>query len=226
MSLATFKALCIDALDPLTLGTFWAGVLDLELHTDDDGDAYLTGPTPAQTIWVNKVPEAKTVKHRMHLDVNAESVAGVESLGATVLDATTFPWTVMADPEGGEFCVFVRDGAIDRRLLEIVVDTAESAGSARGIATWWADMLGARAVDDDRGFSWVGEIPEAPFDALVFDPVPEDKAAKNRIHLDVTTDHVDTLVGAGATVLRAQDDAIGWTVMADPDGNEFCAFHR
>ena len=32
------------------------------------------------------------------------------------------------------------------------------------------------------------------------------------------------LLDAGATVLRARDDEIGWTVLADPEGNEFCAF--
>jgi glyoxalase superfamily protein len=55
-------------------------------------------------------------------------------------------------------------------------------------------------------------------------PVPEPKTVKNRIHLDVTTGSVDDLVAAGATVLRAKDDEIGWAVLADPDGNEFCAF--
>jgi hypothetical protein len=40
------------------------------------------------------------------------------------------------------------------------------------------------------------------------------------------TDDVASLVAAGATVLRPQDDEIEWTVMADPDGNEFCAFPR
>ena len=34
----------------------------------------------------------------------------------------------------------------------------------------------------------------------------------------------DDLVAAGAVVLRAQDDEIRWTVMADPEGNEFCVF--
>jgi len=40
----------------------------------------------------------------------------------------------------------------------------------------------------------------------------------------VLTDDVDAVIAAGATVLRARDDEIGWTVLADPDGNEFCAF--
>ena len=224
MPVATFKDLCLDAGDPGVLGAFWAAALDLELHTQESGDTYLTGPTKEHTIWVNRVPEPKTVKHRMHLDLNVGSVDELTALGATVLDAESFRWTLMADPEGGEFCAFVREGEISQRLYEVAIDTADSAEAAHRIAAWWADVLGARLVDDDRGFSYVDRVPGAPFDSLDFAPVPEPKTVKNRIHLDVTTADVDDLVAAGATILRAKDDEIGWTVMADPDGNEFCAF--
>ncbi|HVM19598.1 MAG TPA: VOC family protein [Egibacteraceae bacterium] len=224
MPLATYKDLCIDANDPGRLGRFWAAVLRLEFHALDDGDAKLTGPTPAHTVWINRVPEPKTVKHRVHLDVNAASVAEVERLGATVLDGHSHRWTVMADPEGGEFCVFVRDGGISRRLYELGVDTADSPEAAHRIAAWWAHVLDARLVDHDSGFSYVEDITGAPFEALVFAPVPEPKQVKNRIHIDVTTADLGGLHAAGATVLRAQDDEIRWHVMADPDGNEFCAF--
>jgi catechol 2,3-dioxygenase-like lactoylglutathione lyase family enzyme len=229
MALVTFKDLCLDAQDPATLGRFWADLLGLKLHLQEGGDAYLTGPTPQHTIWVNRVPEPKTVKHRLHLDVNAPSVAEVERLGATVLDADSFRWTVMADPEGGEFCVFVREGEITERLYEIGVDTGESPEHAVRIAAWWADILGAHVVDSERGFSYVEKIPGAPFESIDFAPVPEPKTVKNRIHLDVTTTDLDALVAAGATVLRPRDDpsqqqGIEWTVLADPDGNEFCAF--
>ena len=224
MPLATFKDLCLDAVDPGVLGAFWAAALDLELHTQESGDTYLTGPTKEHTIWVNRVPEPKTVKHRMHLDLNVGSVDELTALGATVLDAESFLWTLMADPEGGEFCAFVREGEISQRLYEIGIDTADSAEAAHRIAAWWAEVLGGRLVDDDRGYSYVDRVPGAPYDSLDFAPVPEPKTVKNRIHLDVTTADVDALVAAGATVLRAKDDQIGWTVMADPDGNEFCAF--
>jgi len=223
MPLATFKDLCLDAVDPGVLGAFWAAALDLELHTQESGDTYLTGPTPEHTIWVNRVPEPKTVKHRMHLDLNVGSVDELTALGATVLDAESFRWTLMADPEGGEFCAFVREGEISQRLYEIGIDTADSAEAAHRIAAWWAEVLGGRLVDDDRGYSYVDRVPGAPYDSLDFAPVPEPKTVKNRIHLDVTTADVDDLVAAGATILRAKDDQIGWTVMADPDGNEFCA---
>ena len=224
MAIARFKDLCLDAGDPGVLGAFWAAALDLELHTQESGDTYLTGPTEEHTIWVNRVPEPKTVKHRVHLDLNVGSVDELTALGATVLDAESFRWTLMADPEGGEFCAFVREGAISQRLYEIGIDTADSAEAAHRIAAWWAEVLGGRLVDDDSGYSYVDRVPGAPYDSLDFAPVPEPKTVKNRIHLDVTTADVDDLVAAGATILRAKDDEIGWTVMADPDGNEFCAF--
>ena len=224
MPLATFKDLCLDAHDPVLVGEFWAGVLGLELHRQEGGDTYLTGPTPQHTIWVNRVPEPKTVKHRVHLDVNAGSVAELEALGATVLDAESFRWMLMADPEGGELCVFLREGPITQRLYEIVVDTGDSPEEAHRLAAWWAEVLGGRLVDTERGFSYVDRVPGAPYDSLDFIPVPEPKTVKNRVHLDVTTADLDALVAAGATVLRAQDADLGWTVLADPAGNEFCAF--
>jgi hypothetical protein len=224
MSLATFKDLCLDADDAAVLGEFWAGALGLELHHQDNGDTYLTGPTSGHTIWVNQVPERKTAKHRMHFDVNTGSVDELVRLGATVVDADSFAWILMVDPEGGEFCAFVREGPVTRRLYELGVDTGDSPEHPLRIAAWWADLLGAHAVDSGRGFAYVEDIPGAPFETIDFAPVPEPKTVKNRVHLDVTTPDLDALVAAGAVVLRPQDDEVSWTVLADPDGNEFCAF--
>jgi len=60
-----------------------------------------------------------------------------------------------------------------------------------------------------------------------FVPVHEPKTAKNRVHWDVTVPDVESvaaLVTAGATLLREPGGDIGWHVLADPEGNEFCAF--
>jgi Glyoxalase-like domain len=75
MAIARFKDLCVDAGDPARLGPFWASLLGLAWEAQDDGDGVLTGPTPQHTIWVNRVPEPKTVKHRVHLDVHARDLA-------------------------------------------------------------------------------------------------------------------------------------------------------
>ncbi len=65
-----------------------------------------------------------------------------------------------------------------------------------------------------------------PFDYLCFVAVPEPKVAKNRIHWDVVAPDVSALVAAGARILREPDDDVFWHVLADPEGNEFCAFHK
>ena len=205
MVLATYKDLCIDAVDAERLGRFWAGALRLDLELLDDGDARLTGPTPQDTVWVNTVPEPVTVKQRVHLDVRSDSDEQLEALGATVVDADSFRWTVMKDPEGGELCVF-RTAPDHPTFMEICLDTASS-DSARTIARWWADLLAGRAGDEDA-YSYVEDVPGAPFEYLVFIPVPEPKTVKNRIHIDVTTPDLQALLDKGATLLRPQDEEI------------------
>ena len=221
MALAAYKDLCIDATDATVLGRFWASALGLSFDVQDNGDTFLSGPTPQHTIWVNQVPEPKLTKHRVHLDIRADAADAVVALGASVLDATSFPWTLMADSEGGELCVFPADVG-QGRLGSIVVDSVDHVC----IAQWWADVLGAECVVDPRGFSSVVRVPGAPFDAIDFVPVPEPKAMKNRIHIDVLTNDLEALIDAGATRIRPQAPPIRWTVLADPEGNEFCAFTR
>jgi predicted enzyme related to lactoylglutathione lyase len=227
MAIARYKDLCIDASASETLGRFWAKALGLQFSPDDDGGGYLSGDDPTKRVWMNVVPEEKSVKHRVHIDVHAASVDELVELGATVLDAAEdHPdrhWTVMADPEGGEFCAFVRepDKLPDYRMYELVIDAADH----RAIAKWWGDVFGATSgTEDEHGFSWIEDVPGLPFEGWSFVPVPEPKTVKNRIHWDVLVDSIDDLTAAGATVLRAKDDEIGWAIMADPEGNEFCAF--
>ncbi len=221
MSLARFKDLCIDATDPDRMARFWSAALGLRSEPLDDGDVHLVGATPEAGVWVNRVDEPRTVKQRVHLDVNASSVEEVEGFGAVRLSAADeFPWTVLADPEGGELCVFVRERVDDYRLYEVGVDAVDAAS----IAAWWADVLGGNLAHSDHGFSYIDDIPGVPFDSFDFSPVPEPKTVKNRVHWDVTADAVQPLLDAGARLLREPDGEIEWHVLADPEGNEFCVF--
>jgi hypothetical protein len=223
MAIATFKDLCIDAVDPVALGEFWAPTLGLGLTPLADGDVRLDGPTPQHSVWVNRVPEPVTVKQRVHIDVHAASADEVLARGATPEDLESFRWKVLKDPEGGELCVFEREEVPAYKLYEIVVDSVDG----HAIAAWWAEVLGATVQDNDgeEEFSWFEDAPGMPFE-MVFGAVPEPKTVKNRLHWDVDAPDVQPLLDRGATVLREPDDVISWHILADPEGNEFCAFPR
>jgi hypothetical protein len=221
MTLARWQDMCIDAADPPRLGQFWAGVLGLSLEVHDDGDAVLRGDRPERTVWVNRVPEPKTVKNRVHLDLVAPpSAADLGVLGAAPIGSSEnerYTWTVLADPEGGEVCVFDQPEA----PLALVVDTNDPVTDA----SWWADVLGASTAVAPGGLRrWVTDVPGFPFQVIKFVPVPEPKTVKNRVHWDVVVEDVEALVARGAVVLRTPDDVVHWHVLADPAGNEFCAF--
>ena len=217
----SFKDLCIDATNPEVQARFWAAALGLRAEPTG-GDFRLVGEAPERTLWVNKVPEPRSVKQRVHIDVHVAAVSDLIKLGAVIVDAAQ-PWTVLADPEGGELCAFVRDpdALPDYRIYEVVVDAADPVT----IASWWAERYNADAChDQDRGFSWIDEVSGMPW-PMVFQSVPEPKTVKNRIHWDVWGETA-TFLAAGATLLRGRDDEIGWDVLADPEGNEFCVFTR
>ncbi|MDE9366860.1 VOC family protein [Luteipulveratus sp. YIM 133132] len=224
MALAAYKDLCMDASDAHAQARFWAPLLGWDPHPHDDGDACLRAGEAVE-VWVNQVPEPVTAKNRVHIDVNAQALEPIVAAGATVLDSTSFAWTLMRDPDGQEFCVFLRPEGRPAGLYELGWDVTGDARAAHELAIWWGDLLGVEAVEDERGFSYIEDVPATPFESIAFAPVPEPKTAKNRIHLDVTTDDLDALMAAGATRLQAKgEDDIGWHVMSDPVGNEFCAF--
>jgi hypothetical protein len=110
--MATFiKSVTFDAANALTLATFWAAALGSDVDQDSTPDKAFVeaagwgGPN----LWFNRVPEPKTAKNRVHFDLRAPGpmaaeVARLERLGATVTGRHQ-DLTVMADPEGNEFCV-------------------------------------------------------------------------------------------------------------------------
>jgi hypothetical protein len=185
------------------------------------GDGLLTGPAPGHTIWINRVPEPKTVKHRVHFDIYARDLAELEALGASVVEAQhgTRGWTVMADPEGGEFCAFLRPDIPAERLHGLVVDCVGAAAQAR----WWGNIYGVEVTENDGWWTLEG-VPGMPIQTMDFVSVPEPKTVKNRIHWDVAAPDVAPLIDAGAKVLREPGGDIRWHVLADPEGNEFCVF--
>ncbi|MDF3051511.1 MAG: glyoxalase/bleomycin resistance protein/dioxygenase [Pseudonocardia sp.] len=106
-----------DCADPKGLATFWAAALSTTI-SGDYGAFVMLAPPPAggPVLAFQLVPEGRTGKNRLHLDLVAPpgqrdaEVARLMELGATVLgerggDAEGLVWTTLADPEGNEFCV-------------------------------------------------------------------------------------------------------------------------
>jgi catechol 2,3-dioxygenase-like lactoylglutathione lyase family enzyme len=111
------------------------------------------------------------------------------------------------------------------RVIAVAVDCRD----AEGLAAFWCAALGAevrRRWRDVYGVEYV-EIGTGEGTSLVFQPVPEGKSGKNRLHLDIAPAtgtqeaEVERLVGVGATRMSDEPE-LPWVVLADPEGNEFC----
>ncbi len=223
MSPVTWQDLCVDALDVTAMAAFWASVSGLALADPDLGaPAALRGPTPRHTLWVNEVDRPRRAKNRVHLDVDCASVDDLVALGATVTapaEETGLGWTRMADPEGNDFCAFVRppERLPAYRLHGLGIDCADAEAQAR----WWSELFGTEPAYDAEHDCWTltGVAVDAQM-TLDFATVPEPRTEPNRMHWDVRGD-VDDLLARGATRLVDQPR---WTVLADPEGNEFCVF--
>jgi catechol 2,3-dioxygenase-like lactoylglutathione lyase family enzyme len=233
--------LVVDAADPSRLARFWSAALGWEIVEDEPGevDVWPRGysyPDPvALPLTFLPVPEPKTGKNRVHLDLasssEADQAAQVDrllSLGATRADIGQgdVPFVVLADPEGNEFCVLeprpVYAGI--GPVAAVVVDCADPVAQAR----FWSRAAGWVPQQADAGFASL-RSPSGVGPFLEFLRVPEAKTVKNRIHLDVRPypgeDYLDEarqLRDLGAVPADVGQGDVQWVVLADPEGNEFC----
>lgn len=108
----------LDAVEPKLVADFWCAVLSWVVLEEDEGIVSI-GPADGRppTIDICPVPERKTVKNRLHLDLRADGVEQraelqrLLDLGARRVDVgqpSDASWVVLADPEGNEFCLLAR----------------------------------------------------------------------------------------------------------------------
>ena len=113
---STIKYITFDCHNPLLLAEFWSASLGYETENSPVIDGATSKPRASGVpqIFFLKVPEGKTAKNRLHLDIQPvdgameSEVERLVELGATRIDVFNEPsetWTVMNDPEGNEFCV-------------------------------------------------------------------------------------------------------------------------
>ncbi|MFC8507127.1 VOC family protein [Streptomyces sp. NPDC057411] len=110
-------------------------------------------------------------------------------------------------------------------VRHITIDCSD----AYALGTFWAGVLDSKLSDDDKpGDPEV--LVESAGAGLLFIQVPEKKAVKNRVHLDLQPEdrtrdeEVERVIALGATLVddRRTPEGMGWVVLADPEGNEFC----
>ena len=116
---AVVRTITIDCRDPYRLAQFWSRVFGTPMHPDDhpdDPEAIVNIGLEQPALLFIRVPEPKSVKNRMHLDLEPSQprdndVARLRELGATWVDDHRRPdgtgWVILADPEGNEFCVLM-----------------------------------------------------------------------------------------------------------------------
>jgi hypothetical protein len=115
---AAIRNITVDCADPWTLSDFWSKVTGWPRHPENvstDDEVLLVAPESAYPrLLFIRVPEGKTVKNRVHVDLEPdlprdEQVVGLLEMGATFVadhrGAEDKGWVVLADPEGNEFCV-------------------------------------------------------------------------------------------------------------------------
>ena len=114
------------------------------------------------------------------------------------------------------------------RLVSLCFD----ANDPLRLARFWAEALGWNIDDETEDEIGLVATDGTPLDFL-FLPVPEPKAGKNRLHLDLVSESpehqsemVDRLITLGAQPVDIGQGDVSWVVLADPEGNEFCVILR
>ena len=122
-ALAKMAYVVIDTVDPLKLAPFWIELLGLEVTAEVDDGRYVVLGTPAPergapAIAFQRVPEGKSTKNRLHLDLVVENLDAatdaIVGMGGSWVDGETrsvgdYRWRCMADPEGNEFDIVPED---------------------------------------------------------------------------------------------------------------------
>ena len=120
-------------------------------------------------------------------------------------------------------------------MTSFISHTTVDCHDAYALSEWWKQVIGYVDIEGDPNLPGHEECMIVSPDTghrLLFIEVPDDKQVKNRIHLDLQPhagtrdEEVERVVGLGATVFDDQRNhhapGIGWVVLQDPEGNEFC----
>jgi predicted enzyme related to lactoylglutathione lyase len=113
------------------------------------------------------------------------------------------------------------------KVTNVMLDTDD----LNGAVGFWSTLLDLEITYRDETYAFLGRLAsDGP--SLGIQLVPEPKAGKNRMHLDVMVEDRDAfaewVVELGGRLIEEHDHPSGqsWVVMADPQGNEFCIYEK
>jgi predicted enzyme related to lactoylglutathione lyase len=232
-----FQAADVDA-----LVYFWTGCVEEWAVESTGGREIRIVPSEEDgstldLVFSPSTPGLKAGKNRIHLDLNTAGMHEYQGnreafplIGARAVDigqGELVPWTVFADPEDNEFCLLKpRDRYSDSgAIAAIVVDCADP----ELLASFWAAAAGWELVENEEEFAALRDPRQpsrGPF--LEFSRVANRKQEPSRISLGFESywahQHdadVARLLDLGARAVRRHDGEVCYSVLTDPEGNEF-----
>lgn len=230
-----FTEIVVDSdTELMPIARFWSTLLDWPI-TYQAADEVCIKDEYVEIVF-GPVPEPKTVKNRVHLDLASASPAAQRDtvtraldLGAKRIDIgqpADAPHVVLADPNGNEFCVLGEVPWITGTgvLAAITQDCADPAA----LGPFWSAATG-RPIDRQTDTVTAMRLADGAGPWLALKRSADPKTVKNRIHLEVAPylgdDHaaeVDRLIALGARHIDIGQGQTPWVTLADPQGNEFC----
>lgn len=221
------QSVSFDAIDPVAVATFWAGILGREVIREQDGALVPGDETQIGLRFVVPETDARGGR-RLHLHLTSSdredqrrTIAAVLRQGGRQLDVgqeEDAQYVVLGDVEGNEMCV-IDPG---NRFLEGTGFLGEvTCDGSRELGQFWHEALGWPLVWDVDGETAV-QSPQGGTKVSWGGPPVEPKHGRNRQRLDLVAEDLEgdvaRLVSLGAVRLRDLDDGVE---LEDPDGNEF-----
>ncbi|WP_018158197.1 VOC family protein [Demetria terragena] len=221
----------LDACDVTRIANFWATLLGWECEERPHGVVAVVPHTaPAYALTVCPVKSPKTSPNRIHFDVTTESATDMRqmisrslALGGAEIDigqAPDEPHTVLADPEGNEFCVIPPE---NRFLADTGVVGAINCDGSQALGYFWSAALGWPLVWDQDEETAI-QSPAGGSKITWSGPPLMPRKGRDRLRLELTTSDPMSVACGHLVSLGAREGGPQTATEAslyDPDGNEF-----
>lgn len=231
MTSVDFIGIRLDAYDVITISTFWSQLLGWTPEGRADGGVVVVPDIPSSHPLVVAAPGTpKTSQNRIHFDLTTQSpeqmgqllsrAYGLGAVDVNVGQSPDEPHTVLADPEGNEFCVIPPDNTF---LADTGALGAINCDGSQAVGYFWSAALGWPLVWDQDEETAI-QSPEGGSKITWSGPPLMPRPGRDRLRFELSTSGSLSAAVARLTSLGARGDnepGSAEAVLWDPDGNEF-----